>query len=208
MGTHDKRTTLAEALFTKTQRALLPILFGHPEEAFYLRELVRRCDVGVGTVQRELAKLVAAGILRRTARGGQVFYQVARDCPVYPELRELTLKTLGAAQLLRQALAPLKASVVFAFIFGSMARGEESSASDVDVMLVGDVSFGEVVKHLLPVQEELSREINPILYEPAEFAEKIRRDAHFVRRVLQSPRTMLIGDEHELADLAAERVAG
>lgn len=178
------------------------------DEAFYLRQLARAAGVGLGAVQREVKRLSEAGILQRTGRGQHVYYQANPQCPLFSELRSLVVKTSGVGDVLRSALTPLSSRVRVAFIYGSVARGAERRDSDVDVMVVGDVTFGDVVSALRPAQETLGREINPTVYPPGEFRSKLRANHHFLKSVVRETRLFLIGDERGLASVAGKRLAG
>lgn len=207
MSTPVSSSSLSHVLFGQTRWAILGRLYGHPDEAYYLRQLVRSVGAGLGAVQREVKRLAEAGIIRRTVRGRQVYYQANSECPVFPELKGLVVKTTGAADVLRAALARLAGRIKVAFIYGSVARLDEKSGSDVDLIVIGDVSFGDVVAALGTAQETLSREINPTVYSPAEFKSKLRARHHFLSSVLRSEKVFVIGDEHELARLGPVRVA-
>jgi len=189
-------------LFGKTRRAVLSLLYGHADEAFYIRYIVRVTGAGHGAVQRELKQLASAGVIQRTARGRQVYYQANRECPVFTELKSLVVKTAGIGDILRKALAPLVDRINVAFIYGSIAQGKESKGSDVDIMVVGDVTFADIVGRLGPAQEMLGREINPMVYPLAEFRSKVAAGHHFLKEVLTMDKVYLIGDEHELERLA------
>ena len=130
---------LASALFGKARRELLSILFSHPDEQFYLRQLERCTTVGIGAIQRELKNLTTAGIIRRALRGNQVYFQAEKTCPIFPEIRRLIAKTSGVADILREAMSGLSDKIELAFIYGSVARGEEKKASDVDLLIIGDL---------------------------------------------------------------------
>ncbi len=201
MSTPFKTDSLSATLFGKTRRAVLALLYSHVDELFYFRQIARTAGVGLGAVQRELKKLSEAGIIRRTVRGQQVYYQANPECPVYAELKSLVVKTVGVGDVLRAALAPVADRINVAFLFGSLVRGEERSSSDTDVMVVGDVTFAEVVSVLGSVQETVRREINPLVYPPEEFRIKLAADHHFLKQVLEGPKSFLVGDEHELAKL-------
>jgi uncharacterized protein len=179
MSTAPSDSNLSTALFGRTRRAILAQLYGHPDEAYYLRQLVRSAGPGLGAVQREDARLAGAGIIQRTARGRQVYYQANPACPLFGELKSLVVKTTGVGDVLREALAPLAGRIRVAFIYGSVARTEQRSGSDVDLMVIGDVSFGDVVSALETAQKTLGREINPTVYSPAEFRPKITVDYPF-----------------------------
>ena len=201
MSTATITDSLSATLFGKTRRAVLGLLYSHVEETFYLRQIARTAGVGLGAVQRELKKLSEAGIITRKARGRQIYYQANPECPVYAELRNLVVKTVGVGDVLRAALVPLAARIRVAFLFGSLVRGGGHSSSDVDVMVVGDVTFAEVVSVLGRVQETIHREINPLVYPPEEFRSKLAADHHFLKKALEGTKFFLIGDDYEIAYL-------
>jgi uncharacterized protein len=207
MGTEMHTNLLGRTLFGRNRRAVLALLYGHPDEQFYLREVIRASGGGVGGVQRELDQLTKAGILRRTVRGNQVFFQANAECPVFEEIKGLVNKTAGAADVLRTALAPLGDRIRIAFVFGSLARGQQRAESDVDLLVVGDVGFGEVVAALADAQARLRREVNPTVYPPEEFCRKVSTGHHFLRSVLKREKIFLIGDQRDLARLAEKRLA-
>jgi predicted nucleotidyltransferase len=189
------------ALFGRTRNAVLGLLFSHPDEPFYVREIVRAAGSGLGSVQRELRRLENAGILKRTAKDRRVFYQADAGCPIFEEIKGLVAKTVGGVEILARALSSLGAEIKVAFIYGSMACGEQRRGSDVDVFIIGDASFGEVVEALTPAQEKLAREINAVVYPVSEFRQKVSQKHHFVTTVLRGPKLFLVGDERELAEL-------
>jgi len=201
MSTINSIDSLSATLFGKTRRAVLALLYSHSDESFYLRQIVRTAGVGLGAVQRELKKLSAVGIIRRKERGRQVYYQANPECPVYAELKNLVIKTVGVGDVLKAALVPLADRIRVAFLFGSLVRGGERSSSDVDVMVVGDVTFAEVVSVLGRVQETIQREVNPIIYPPEEFQSKLAADHHFLKKAMEGTKLFLIGDDDELAKL-------
>jgi uncharacterized protein len=208
MSTFLECDNLSMTLFGKTRRAVLSLLYGHADEPFYLRQIARIARVGLGAAQREVKQLSDAGILHREVRGRQVYYQANRHCPVFGELKSLVLKTAGAAGVIQSALAPLADLIRVAFIFGSTAHGEEQKGSDVDLLVVGEVTFGEVVSAIHGAQLALNREINPTVYPPGEFRSKLEAGHHFLKTVLKGPLVFLIGNKHELAGLAKKRLAG
>ena len=206
MSTAFASSQLSAALFGQTRRAILALLYGHPDQSYYLRQLVRSAGVGLGAAQREVKRLSDAGIIRRTVSGNLVFYQANPDCPIYGELKGLMVKTTGVADVLRAALAPLAAQIRVAFIYGSVAKLAQRNGSDVDVMVVGEPTFGEVVSAVGNAQETLARELNPIVYSPTEFRSKLKAGHHFLTAVIGGEKLFLIGDEHELARLGAKRL--
>jgi predicted nucleotidyltransferase len=160
-ATRSTDTDLSSALFGKTRRAVLALLFSNPDEEFYLRQIVRRIRSGQGGVQRELQRLADARVILRSVRGRTTFYQANRACPVFNELRGLVIKTAGVAEVLRAALLPLKEQIEVAFIYGSVARARMRVSSDIDLFVVGTVGFREVVDQLSSAQTEIAREVNP-----------------------------------------------
>ena len=200
--------SLGTVLFGATRQAVLRLLFGHTDKRFYLRQIIRALRLGSGAVQRELEQLVACGILARTVEGRQTYFQANRDCPVFEELRGLVRKTFGVAEALQTSLAGLAAHVQLAFIYGSVAAGNETAGSDVDVMVVGEqVSLDEVVGAFDEAQRDLGKEVNPSVYRTEEFCRKLAQGQHFLARVVSGPKIFLIGDENELAGLAGIRLA-
>jgi predicted nucleotidyltransferase len=202
MGTNSEISMLGTTLFGKTRRAVLALLYGHPDESFYLRQIARATGAGMGALQRELKQLAGAGVIQRNEIGQQAFFKANADCPVFHELRNLIIKTFGVADVLRAALSPLADKIQTAFIFGSMVSGEIKQGSDLDVMIIGRIKFAGVVAALSPAQETLAREINPVVYPPEEFRSKLAEGHHFLKTVLSAPKIFLIGDENELEKLA------
>lgn len=178
-----------------------------PEQRFYVRELARRLGVSEGSLHRELTSLSAAGILKRLREGTRVFYQANTDLPIYPELRSILLKTVGLAEVLKEGLADLGGKVKVAFVYGSLAKGDETPDSDIDLMAIGEAAFGEVVDALGPAQERLAREVNPTVYPVKEFREKVQAGHHFVTTVLQGEKMFVTGDADGLERLAGKRLA-
>jgi len=202
MSTEEKIDILGATLFGKTRRAVLALLYSHPDESFYLRQIARVTGAGMGSLQRELKQLSEAGIIRRSEIGRQAFFTANSKSPVFLELRNLIIKTFGVTDVLRAALSSLAETIQVAFIYGSIAGREIKQSSDVDVMVIGEAAFAEVVAALSPVQETLAREINPSVYPPEEFKSKLAQGHHFLKSVLNGPKIFLIGDENELEELA------
>ena len=186
-------------------QAILTQLYGHPDQEFYLRELARSTGTPPSSLQRDLAALTRAGIILRTGRGHQVYFRANRTCPVFEELRGLVVKTFGVVEILRDRLQPLTDRIESAFVHGSVARGEARAESDIDLLVIGKVSSGDLIEALAPAQRQLGREINPTVFPPAEFAEKAQAGNHFLTTVLEEPKLFLIGGEDELEGLARQR---
>ena len=202
MGSQTIASNALPPLFGKTRQALLSLLYTRADEAHLQEQLIEFAALGRGSVQRELEFLTRADIVRRSLRGRQVYFQANPDCPIYPELRSLVVKTSGVADVLRAALGHLADRIRTAFIYGSVARGDEKRNSDVDVMVIGEVSFAETSEALGSAQQALGREVNASVYPPAEFRAKILAKQHFLTTVFKNEKIFLIGDPRELARLA------
>ena len=191
--------TLADALFPKVRQRVLAVLFGAPDRSFYANEVIALAASGTGAVQRELAGLSAAGLLRVSKQGNQKHYQANATAPVFAELRGLVLKTMGLADVLRAALAPLVPQIGAAFIYGSVARQQDSAQSDVDVLIVsGTLAYGEVFGALEGAAASLGRKVNPTLYTPADWAKRVQKDNAFVSRIWEQPKIWLVGSAEQL----------
>ncbi len=186
-------SSIGDALFTKTQQRVLGLLYGKPERSFYLNEIVRLADVGRGAVIRELEKLRDAGLLFVTRQGNQNHYQANKENPIFKELTAITQKTFGIVDILKIALAPLEPKIEQAFIYGSIAKGSEHAGSDIDLMLVAtELSYSKLMDTLESVEKQLARAVNPTLYTPTEFAERVKTNQHFVKRVMEQPKLWLV----------------
>jgi len=198
MGTKNQTGNLAAALFGKARRAVLAMLFSQPEEAFYLRQVARAAGVGQGAVQRELKRLADAGILVRSGRGRQVYYQANPRCPIFEELRGLIVKTAGLAQVIREALLPLAGSIDAAFVYGSLARGEATGDSDVDLLVIGDVDDMALHRAVGKAERGLSREVNYTLLTRAEFRRRRKEKGGFLSRVTEGAKIAIVGNVDEI----------
>src|SRR5215213_10434381 len=183
-GSHKpRRKSLADALFTKTQQRVLGALFGHPERSFYASELIRDAGTGSGAAQRELAKLEESGLIVARRIGHQKHYQANAASPLFSELRNIMLKTVGLAEPLRDALKPLSKAIRAAFVYGSVAKATDQSSSDIDLMLISDrLTYGEVFGALERVTRTAGRKINPTVYTGAEFSKRAQTENAFVTR--------------------------
>jgi predicted nucleotidyltransferase len=186
---------LGDLLFGQTRGRVLRLLFGHPEQTFFVRQIARETGVSVGSVQRELETLTQVGLIVRSISGHQVYHQANRSHPVFAEIHALVAKTVGVFQILTSALTPLAKRISLAFVYGSVASGSESADSDVDLMIVGDVTLDEVLGQLGPVERLIGRPINPTLYSESDFKNKIESGNHFLRSVMRGERVFLIGDD-------------
>ncbi len=181
-------------LFGQLRGQVLALLLNDPSRPYYLREIVRLTGGSPGTLQREVGILVKAGLVVRERRGRLVYYRANAAAPIFPELRGLVRKTMSGAAILRSALVPLADRIRAAAVFGSMARGELTSVSDIDLVVVGDVELAEVLKALRPAETDLGREVNAVVYLPAEYRRRLKDKRHFVKAVSGGPRLAIIGD--------------
>jgi predicted nucleotidyltransferase len=186
----------AKVLFGADHRRLLGLLYMRPDESFHVREIARLTGADAGNAHRALRKLEQAGLVKAERIGNQRRYQANPENPIFTELQGIVRKTMGLADVLRDALMPLAGRIEQAFVFGSIARSEQGPRSDVDLMVVGDVSYEDVIGAVYPLHEILNREINPIVMTPGEFRKRAR-DAGFIRRVLSGPRIQLLGAVHD-----------
>lgn len=189
---------LGNALFTSTQQKVLGLLYAQPDKSFYLKEILRLTGMGVATIKRELDRMLAAGILNMTRIGNQHHYQANSECPIYLELIGIVKKTIGLTDVLSLTLSSLTAQITWAFVFGSVASGKETSASDIDLMIIGDVRFADVVNVLYSVQEKLGREINPKIYTQKEWTQMLNNNDAFIKEVLAKSRMNIMGKGNEL----------
>jgi predicted nucleotidyltransferase len=188
---------LAEILSSNIRAEIFRNLFGVEKQSLHLREIERRTGFAVGTVQQEIKKLLRLDIITRIKNGNRSYYKANTNHPLYPEIRNLVLKTNGLADLLKQALsAELKIKI--AFVFGSFARKEEKAASDIDLMVIGDIGLRKLTGLLMDVSEKLGREINPYRLTESEFIKRKREKDHFLQEVLASPKIFITGTEDEL----------
>lgn len=190
--TLSTRLDPTKVLFGADHRRLLGLLFMRPDESFHVRELARLTGVDAGNAHRALRRFEQAGLVKATRSGNQRRYRANPESPIFAELQGIVRKTSGLAGVLHDALKPLAQRIEQAFVFGSVARGEPGPRSDVDLMVVGKVTFAEVVDAVYPLHERLAREVNPIVMTAKEFRARAK-DPGFIARVMSGPRIMLFG---------------
>jgi predicted nucleotidyltransferase len=199
MGTN--KTNLSDALFSKVQQRVLGLLFGQSDRVFYTNEIIRLTHSGTGAVQRELAKLAAVGLITLQQIGNQKQYQANQNSPLYSELRSIVLKTFGLADVLREVINIFGSKIQFALIYGSVAKQEDTASSDIDLMLIGTLSYADLYPILEKSEHQLGRRINPTCYSASEWIRKKRENNNFVIQVLSQPKIFLIGTEDEFGKL-------
>jgi len=191
---------LSDALFTETQQQVLGLLYGQPDKTFYTKQILRATGMGVATIKRELERMLAAGILQMNKVGNQHHYQANPECPIYEELLGITRKTFGVADVIRDSLAPLLSDIDMAFIYGSVAKHEDSSSSDIDVMVISDrLSYTDVMDLCLHAETKLGRPVNPSVYDKKQITEKLSQKASFLTRVMEQPKIWLKGIDDDIS---------
>jgi DNA-binding transcriptional ArsR family regulator len=191
--------SLLSILFPQGRAEVLRLLFAESAQELHLRELTRRSGLTLGTVQDELAKLTKADLITNRRDGNRRYYRANASHPLFPDLRQIVLKTAGLREVLAEALAGVK-GVEVAFVFGSLAGGTGSAASDVDLMVIGQAGLRAIIPHLRNATERLGREINPVTMTPAEFAKNRGRNA-FLSDVLTKEKLFVKGGPDELERL-------
>lgn len=192
--------SLAKILSSKIRAEIFRILFGGPDHALHMRELERRSGFTIGTIQQELKKLEGLDLLKRFKDGNRVYYEANKQHPLYPEIRNLVLKTTGLVDAIREALSE-GSDIRLAFVYGSIARQEEKAESDVDLMVIGNLGLRRLTAMLTGVSYRIGREINPHALSPEEFRRKEKAGDHFLTSVLQEPKIFVIGSEDDLKTL-------
>jgi predicted nucleotidyltransferase/DNA-binding transcriptional ArsR family regulator len=195
------------SLFGQTRGAVLGILFGRSDHSFHLRQLVRAVGTGHGAVQRELKRLTDMGLIVRRSQGNQVLFQANPLSPIFPDIKSLITKTVGVHDVIRSSLASPGLDIEIAFVYGSVARQQERANSDIDLMVLGDAPFSEIVSVLGPAQITLAREINPTVFTVREFRSKLASGNHFLRTIMREKKLFVLGTENELAKLAPKQLA-
>jgi hypothetical protein len=193
---------LSNALFSKVRQSVLALLYGQPDRTFHTNEIIRLTCSGTGGVQRELEKLSAVGLINVQSIGNQRHYSANRASPLFTELRSIVIKTFGLADLITQALTPIVSRIYFAFIYGSIAKQEDTVKSDIDLMLICDnLTYADLFKLLEDAQTQIGRAINPTFYSLAEWKRKYQANNNFLVQIVKQPKIFLIGAESEFRKL-------
>lgn len=197
MGIND--VSLSEALFTKVQQRVLAVLFGHSDRPFYGNEIIRLAGVGVGAVTRELDKLVKSGLVTVSRTGNQKHYQANQQSPIFTELRGIVLKTFGVADVLKLALLPFANKIQVAFIYGSVAKGQDTAKSDIDLMIVSDnLAYPDLFSVLHDAEKQLGRPVNPTIYTQEELNKRLIAGNDFINRVLDQSKIFIMGTDDDI----------
>lgn len=194
-------TGIAGALFSKVQLRLLGLLFGQPDTSFYTSQIVKTLRSGTGAVARELMRLEGCGLVSVERIGNQKHYRANRNAPIFQELHDIVQKTIGLADPLRQALLPLAPRIKVAFVYGSIAKGTDTSLSDVDLMVIGgDLTYSDLFSGLEQVEKTLARPVNPTILTPAEWRKKRSEETSFIEKIAGQPKIFVFGSEADLSD--------
>jgi DNA-binding transcriptional ArsR family regulator len=190
---------LPDILSSRARAEIFRLLFGVSAQELHMRELERQSGLALGTIQQELKKLEGMELLAARRDGNRVYYSANTTHPLYRDIRNLVLKTSGLVEVLREALS--SEGIDLAFVFGSVARGEEGAEGDVDMIVIADVGLAALSALLSGVSEKLGREVNPHVMGRDEFKRRLQSGDHFLSRVMGSPKLFVVGDEDELARL-------
>jgi uncharacterized protein len=190
---------LAEILSSRARAEIFRLLFRGTEEEFHIREVQRRSGLNDSTIRQELQKLVRLDLIQGRRDGNRLYYRANRENSLYADIRNVVLKTIGLVDALKDALEDDRIRI--AFVFGSIAKGEEKVGSDVDLMVIGDLGLRYLTKLLSGVSEKIGREINPHILSEEEFQKRIESKEHFISNVLKSPKIIIIGSDNDLKGL-------
>lgn len=200
-----RSSSLLDALINRTRQRILGATMLQPNRSWYLLELARHLQLRPSSLQRELRQLTGAGILKRYQNGNRVYFQANTECPVFSELVQLLIKTVGVVEVLRDALQPLSKAIDLAFVYGSVAASKEGAASDIDLMIIGAAPLSEVAPLAREAEKRIGRAVNPTVYGPEDFIRQLNRKNHFLTTVVQkdAPVIFIKGGPGELAELIA-----
>ena len=199
MGNTLASAGLGDALFSSTQQRVLSLLFGQPDRSFYASELIGLAGAGSGAVQRELARLAQSGLVTVRRIGNQKHYQADPQSPVFQEVSGIVRKTFGLAEPLRRALAPIADKIRFAFVYGSVAKRQDTGRSNIDLLVVSDeAGYADLYPLLEPLQVSLGRVVNPTVYTGASFRSNVKQGKAFVKRILAQPKIWIVGSASDL----------
>ena len=191
---------LAEILSSRIRVEIFRLLFGSDNAALHMRDIERKSGFAIGTVQRELRKLVKLDLIKKTKDGNRTYYQANKENPIYRDIVNIVQKTVGSIFLLKEALSQ-STVIEFAFIFGSFAAGRENSHSDIDLMVIGNLGLRNVVSLLSGISEKTGREINPHVWGTTELQNRVKTKDHFITNIINSKKLFIIGEEDEFRKL-------
>ncbi len=176
---------------------VMSIFLTHPDEVFYQSNIVEFTRHALIQVQRALKRLEETGLIEKTKSGNRSYYKANQKHPAFQDIKHALFKTVLFGDLLKEDLKPIKKKITFGFIYGSMASGKESSNSDIDLFIIGDLGIRDIANILSESRRKLGREINPTVYSEKEFNKKVKNKNPFVKEILHSPKIWLVGEESE-----------
>jgi predicted nucleotidyltransferase len=188
---------------SKTRVEILKLFLFNTNNSFYQRQISNLTAQSIRGVQREVDKLNRIGLIEKSTQGNRIYYKVNKKCPIVEDLKNIFFKSVGIAEVLRDNFK--EKGIKIAFIYGSYARGEESLLSDIDLMVIGDISSKELSSILSKPKKELMREINYVVFSLNEFINKVMQKDHFINSVLKDKKIYIIGSEDELKGLIKSR---
>ncbi len=190
-----------DALLPGTRRGILAATYGQPDRWWYLSELAGHLHTRPSSLQRELQSLAASGILRQRQDGRRIYFQAESASPIYAELRGIVIKTMGVASALQDVMRKFGSRIACAFLYGSIARQDEHTLSDADIMIIGAVGLSDLSPTLRKLEKKFGREFNATCYAATEFRKKVKDGNHFILNVLAGEKVFVKGDESELESL-------
>jgi predicted nucleotidyltransferase len=194
----SSQRSIGSTLFPRIRRELLTRFLAAPERRYYAGEVARMIETSLPPVRHELKILSDIGILNSAKEGQHQYYWANTDCMIYQELKGIMIKTFGVVELIHSALAGQSDKLLVAFLYGSIATQTDTARSDIDLFVVGSISYREMTVALSKVEDKLGRPVNPTLFSPAELTEKYRNGNHFIRAVWDAEKTFIIGTENDL----------
>ena len=198
----DMRKYVLDSLFPRTRQAILSAVLLRPDKWWYLTDLAKHIGVSPSSLQRELVSLVNGDLLISRRDGNRIYYKINQDCPIVEELQTIFVKTSGIADVIKSCLNTFGDKIEIAFVYGSVARTEELSTSDVDLMIIGDVGLADLVPDLRRAEKDLGRDVNPTIYSSEEFLRRRKEGDSFISTVLSDQRIFLKGNDSELEAVA------
>lgn len=193
-----RNSATLEALFPKTRERVLAATLTQPEKWWFLSELAEYLGTTPSSLQRELSALVDTGILEQRREGNRAYFRAQKLSPIYRELQSIFEKTAGIVPTIRTAVAAFGRKILYSFVYGSVARGREHAASDIDLMVIGNIGLAELTPALRKAERVLGRELNATLYSVDEFRERVKEEDHFLTAVLKGPKQFVKGSERDL----------
>ena len=188
---------IAKLFKSKARKAIFQLYFTNPESLFYLRELERILDIPVSIIRKELIRLEETGVFISEKKGNLVYFRLNTAYPLFAELNSIVRKTIGIEGLLKKAVLKLK-GVKAAFIYGSFAKGKEKAKSDVDLLLIGDIDEGGLIRQLNNIENTIKREVNYTIFNQEENKKKKKERDSFIADLLSNPKIMLMGSKDDL----------